>query len=417
MSKAFILLGFLAFFFSCKTSTEDSTVSSSLSSSGGFIQGLANHDCNNPLTEFTFTDSQAFDPATGYSLLWVSRYSENNPRKPTSGPASIEDTKAVYREFGFVNPEIIPSPKDNMRAVVLEAPAVGSSSPKIIVTFRHSINNQNWLQNGLFLLQYKNDRPYHLGEKMHMGFSNSMNSMWSGLLATVKAKKAKNPNAQVIVVGHSLGAAFAAMSTVGFLKESVPVKYTYVTGAPRVGSISWVEKAQALLKANGTSYFRVSAEFDIIAHMPNDGRINFVVNLKEATKEVIDTYFKGFGDFLRNATKIFNRNKEQTNPPAAEDVKQLASVTVSTDPNKKNEYGILGEVQSFSFATGRFTAYADGFAYDTGFWERYFTEFNEVYRRDGLQKATEWVTANFSYHNVFGTPVSYSCSYYKAIKG
>ena len=78
----------------------------------------------------------------------------------------------------------------------------------IIVSFRGSSNIPNWINNINIL---KMDYPYCDGCKIHKGFHKSYQSL-AGVIIPAVVELFKKYHAEIVVTGHSLGAAMATIA-------------------------------------------------------------------------------------------------------------------------------------------------------------------------------------------------------------
>jgi len=109
------------------------------------------------------------------------------------------------------------------------------SENRIVVSFRGSANLTNWIEDFDFVTLV----PYaECPEcKVHEGFYKSWVSVARGITAAVKELRAHMPKADILVTGHSLGAAMAALAAVHlYYSEGLPVSHVYTFGQPRVGN-------------------------------------------------------------------------------------------------------------------------------------------------------------------------------------
>ncbi|KAJ7494824.1 Alpha/Beta hydrolase protein [Mycena galericulata] len=98
--------------------------------------------------------------------------------------------------------------------------------------------------------------------KVHQGFLAAYNSVADDVLEAVTAQLAQFPTYSVIVTGHSLGAAIAALSAVS-LKAALPSATTlqlYTFGQPRTGDPQWAAFAESTLGVD--NIFRGVHTFD-----------------------------------------------------------------------------------------------------------------------------------------------------------
>lgn len=109
-----------------------------------------------------------------------------------------------------------------------------SVSNSIISTYRGSDNALNWIEDFDFIkVDYVREGCTDC--RVHQGFNADYNSLAGESVPYQQLLKEKYPNAEIVIVGHSLGGAIAVISAVEqaliFGRVSL---YTY--GQPRVGN-------------------------------------------------------------------------------------------------------------------------------------------------------------------------------------
>jgi len=110
------------------------------------------------------------------------------------------------------------------------------SNERIVVSFRGSANLTNWIEDFDFISQvpYAEACPTC---RVHMGFYKSWVSVARKVSDAVTALRAVHPKADILVTGHSLGAAMAALAATHFYYSlGLPVTHVYTYGQPRVGN-------------------------------------------------------------------------------------------------------------------------------------------------------------------------------------
>ncbi|KAF8143476.1 alpha/beta-hydrolase [Mycena galopus ATCC 62051] len=96
---------------------------------------------------------------------------------------------------------------------------------------------------------------------VHAGFLAAYNAVADTVLTTVKAQVAKYPSYTIIVTGHSLGGALAALGGVS-IKTALPnaTLKIYTFGQPRTGDAKWAAYVDATIGV--TNVFRGVHTFD-----------------------------------------------------------------------------------------------------------------------------------------------------------
>jgi Lipase (class 3) len=170
-----------------------------------------------------------------------------------------------YKDVGFVD-----APATFVGRTI-NAALVGTTNTEIVVAFRGTepINTtdwddfiesvEDWVQDGEADLVSK---PYAPG-LVHRGFSDSLETLWSGVSAAVSQKLAAK-TLPVVVTGHSKGGALATLAAIRMRGESVATPlgvYTY--GSPRVGDTPFSTSFNAVI-----SQWRFENDNDLVPHLP-----------------------------------------------------------------------------------------------------------------------------------------------------
>ena len=99
---------------------------------------------------------------------------------------------------------------------------------------------------------------------MSTGFWNSWLEARDGVLAALQTTAAAYPSSKVVVVGHSLGGALAALAAADLKKRGTPADlYTY--GAPRVGGPA---TSNFISNQGMGTINRVTHKFDPVPRLP-----------------------------------------------------------------------------------------------------------------------------------------------------
>ncbi len=100
--------------------------------------------------------------------------------------------------------------------------------------------------------------------KVHAGFYKAQQSVYPTILSQVQALKAKFPSYQVIVTGHSLGAAMATLTTLEFLDKGISPLRMFHFGSPRVGNTDFANYASSkIVDRNRNTHYK-----DMVPHVP-----------------------------------------------------------------------------------------------------------------------------------------------------
>lgn len=128
---------------------------------------------------------------------------------------------------------------------------------KIIITFRGSESQQDWITN--FQSTLKNWRGEIRGE-VHEGYSVALHSVWAEVEDTVK--KLHTGNQSIWVTGHSLG---GALATLAAAKLGNKLNGLYTFGQPRVGDRMFSRSYNKILQNRS---FRIVNNADLVTRVP-----------------------------------------------------------------------------------------------------------------------------------------------------
>lgn len=122
---------------------------------------------------------------------------------------------------------VVEDSKDNFQGLV----GYSRLYDALVVAFRGSMDVNNWLDNLTFLKR----RAYAQfpGVMVHEGFYWAYRSVATQVLSTLHALRKQHPKAALMVAGHSLGGAVAAICAFELeYIEKMPVKALYTLGSP-----------------------------------------------------------------------------------------------------------------------------------------------------------------------------------------
>jgi hypothetical protein len=110
--------------------------------------------------------------------------------------------------------------------------ALDNTRGEIVVAARGSSNLLNWLTNLNFAFI---DTSLVSGGQFHEGFHDAWNELSAGVSGAIAGALANNPSYRIVVTGHSLGGAVAAVAG-AYLRADGHAVDIYTYGAPRVGN-------------------------------------------------------------------------------------------------------------------------------------------------------------------------------------
>jgi len=137
---------------------------------------------------------------------------------------------------------------------------------EIIVSFRGTVPTSiaNWLDDIVYL---QVNGPFNgTSVKVHAGFLQSYQSVSSGVLSQVMSLTSKFPDYNLVLTGHSLGAAQVTLLAMD-LAYNYGMKNAYLVtfGSPRVGNPAF---AVAFNNVYASRTWRITHDHDIVPHVP-----------------------------------------------------------------------------------------------------------------------------------------------------
>lgn len=148
---------------------------------------------------------------------------------------------------------------------------VGRMGSICVMSFRGTSNIAGWISDAKSIVLVNlekhgipcnfNGRSCKVGD----GFISNYNSMvdyLKGNLSDIGCGK----GSQLLITGHSLGAATGAIAMFDFKQEGYNLVDSYTFGSPRVGDKTFVGAFEAMLE--GIGYWRVTHADDPVPHMP-----------------------------------------------------------------------------------------------------------------------------------------------------
>lgn len=198
-----------------------------------------------------FSCCEIYDPNQALINVWLSgaAYCDKDTygKMIVSGPAS-----------GFVYKNTLYDPKTDLQGFIGIIP----SQKTIYIAYRGTSSYYNWLDD----LQVKQVSYYTYPEcncKIHNGFYNSALNIKNQTLESLINLKREYPNYNVIVTGHSFGAAISQIIGMELVKEGINLDiYNY--GQPRIGDKKYADFVNTKLK----HYWRFTHNKDIVPHLP-----------------------------------------------------------------------------------------------------------------------------------------------------
>lgn len=146
-----------------------------------------------------------------------------------------------------------------------------SAQQTIFVVFRGSESISNWFANlDAILTNY----PLCSGCSVHKGFYTSEQSAIGGIITELKSLKSKFPSYNIIITGHSLGAAIATLVAADLKNIGIGPVRLFNFGSPRIGNTEFATWFSSTI----TDRNRITHHKDIVVHSPMHERFTHISN-------------------------------------------------------------------------------------------------------------------------------------------
>ncbi len=143
------------------------------------------------------------------------------------------------------------------------------SQDNIYLVFRGSTSRIDWINNiDTYLVPY----PKCPNCAVHAGFYNDELSVKDEAMHYVYLMKQQHPSANIIVTGHSLGAAMATLISLDLNDLNLGPIIMYNYGSPRIGNIYFAQYASDMIAIHN----RVTHLRDIVPHLPWEQRFTHI---------------------------------------------------------------------------------------------------------------------------------------------
>ena len=194
---------------------------------------------------------QIYDPNQALINVWLSgaAYCDKNTynKMILAGPA-----------VGFVYKKTLYDLKTDLQGYTGIIP----NQKKIYVAYRGTSSISNWMSD-LEVKQVSYTSYPECQCKIHYGFYLSAMNIKNQTLESVKLLRKENPNYDVIITGHSYGAAVSQIISMELLKEGIKSE-VYNYGQPRIGDKKYADFVNTKLN----HYWRFTHNKDIVPHLP-----------------------------------------------------------------------------------------------------------------------------------------------------
>jgi hypothetical protein len=143
------------------------------------------------------------------------------------------------------------------------------SQSAIYVVFRGSDSIPDWIANINVVYTAYNSCTNCF---VHSGFYASEQAVINFVKSSIRILSLQYPTYQVIVTGHSLGAAIATFTAVDLLNDGFQAIRLFNFGSPRVGNYNFAVYASNLIQDRN----RVTHRRDIVPHLPWQERFTHI---------------------------------------------------------------------------------------------------------------------------------------------
>lgn len=133
----------------------------------------------------------------------------------------------------------------------------------IVLVYRSTQDVTNWVNNIKF---FKHEFGDCTNCNVHLGFWETYTDLSKEVQSCAGSLRSRHPNAKILIAGHSLGGAIAALTAVDLRKQGHAVDYFFTYGAPRVGTpefSAWFSQF-----VNPAQHWRVTHYKDMVVHTP-----------------------------------------------------------------------------------------------------------------------------------------------------
>lgn len=144
-----------------------------------------------------------------------------------------------------------------------------SSKSQIYVVYRGSTSIIDWLNNlDAILTTYSSCSKC----EVHKGFYGAEQAVIGSVISNVQKLIKQFPSYEVVVSGHSLGAALATLTALDLLSAGILNVRLFHFGSPRVGNTAFANYASSkLIDHNRNTHYK-----DIVPHCPMHERFTHI---------------------------------------------------------------------------------------------------------------------------------------------
>ena len=196
-----------------------------------------------------------YNPELSYKTLLLAAVTVDNVHPQRCLDKSLPSSKFQLQTFVRKKCDFF---SDNCAGYI----AVSHPLKAIVIAFRGTTTLTQIIAEGLTMMNLED----FLDGKVNSYFKTGFESLWPGMEKKVKSLVSDNPQYQVWVTGHSLGAALASVTSTWLAHHNIVpgeniILYTF--GSPRVGDYKYAQHHDKLIKNS----WRVVNYDDIVPHI------------------------------------------------------------------------------------------------------------------------------------------------------
>lgn len=165
---------------------------------------------------------------------------------------------------------------------------------QIYVVFRGSSSARNWLEDFEIKQVPYNSNNECLDCKVHNGFYKSSLAVKDDVLLSIRGLKKKYPSYEIIVTGHSYGAACAQLIGMELIANGFQDVSVYNFGQPRMGNKIFANYVETKLDHK---LWRFTHNKDVVPHLPTREPIEYLHSCREIF-ETEDGYLRLCSDYV-----------------------------------------------------------------------------------------------------------------------
>lgn len=154
-----------------------------------------------------------------------------------------------------------------------------TNKKQIFIALRGSSSIRNWIEDfEIKQIPYTSNNNACVGCKVHEGFYKSTMAIKDEALRSMRSLTRQYPNYDIIVTGHSYGAACAQLLALELIYNGFDNIAVYNFGQPRVGNRIFANYVETILP---DKLWRFTHDKDIVPHVPTREPIEYLHSCRE----------------------------------------------------------------------------------------------------------------------------------------